>query len=95
MAQLLGHTVAIASTSWRPVLAMTLVSAVLTLIAYVLNNFRIRYVGASLTALLSASTPALTALFAWWVLQEALQPQQFLGVALITFGVAALSAKAR
>ena len=87
--------VTIASTAWPPVLAMTLFSATLTLIAYVLNNSGISLIGASLTALLSASAPALTTLFAWWILQEALQQQQIMGIGLVTVGVAMLSLKSR
>ena len=93
---LLGvQPIEVAPAAWPHLLAMTLFSATLALIAYVLNNFGIRYIGASLTALISASTPVLTALFAWWVLQEALQGQQIVGVGLVTMGVAALSLKAK
>lgn len=90
---LIRPSVTISSAAWPSVLAMTLVSAILTLIAYVLNNSGIRLIGASLTALLSASTPALTTLFAWWVLQEALQQQQIVGIGLVTIGVAMLGVK--
>ncbi len=83
----------VAPSSWSTLLAMTLFSAALTLFAYILNNFGIRYIGASLTGLISASAPALTALFARVTLQEALQPPQILGIGLVTVGVAALSAK--
>ncbi|MGB3293485.1 MAG: DMT family transporter [Phormidesmis sp.] len=64
-------------------------------VTYILNNFGIRYIGASLTALISASAPALTALFARISLQEALQPPQILGIGLVTVGVAALSLNRR
>jgi len=84
----------IAPSAWKTLLALTLFSATITLIAYVFNNFGIRYIGASLTALISASSPALTALFAWFTLQETLQGQQLLGVGLVTAGVAILSIKA-
>ncbi|MEM9266534.1 MAG: DMT family transporter [Cyanobacteria bacterium P01_F01_bin.13] len=80
---------------WPAVLGMTLFSAILTLIAYILNNFGIGFIGASLTALLTASAPALTALFAWWILQETLQQQQIVGIGLVTVGVAMLSLKSR
>lgn len=80
--------------AWQPVLSMTLFSALITVIAYVFANFGILYIGASLTALISASAPALTALFAWFSLQEALHIQQFFGVGLVTLGVATLSLKA-
>ncbi|MEO0396648.1 MAG: DMT family transporter [Leptolyngbyaceae cyanobacterium] len=92
---LVHQQITIAPTAWPPVLAMTMFSATLTLIAYVLNNFGIGLIGASLTALLSASAPALTALFAWGILQEALQEQQIIGIGLVTVGVALLSLKSR
>ncbi|MEO0539761.1 MAG: DMT family transporter [Cyanobacteria bacterium P01_A01_bin.105] len=95
MAGLMPHQPTIASAAWPPVLVMTLFSATLTLIAYVLNNSGISLIGASLTALLSASAPALTTLFAWWILQEALQRQQIMGIGLVTVGVAMLSLKSR
>ncbi|MEM6255003.1 MAG: DMT family transporter [Cyanobacteria bacterium P01_D01_bin.156] len=87
--------ITISPTAWSAVLSMTVFSASLTLMAYVLNNFGIGLIGASLTALLSASAPALTALFAWWILQEALQQQQLLGIGLVTLGVSMLSLKSR
>lgn len=86
--------VSVASAAWQPLIVMTLLSALITVFAYVLNNFGIRLIGASLTALISASTPALTALFAWWALQESLQLLQVVGIGLVTIGVAALSIKA-
>ncbi len=87
--------IAVSSSAWSPILWTTLFSAILTLVAYILNNFGIRYIGAALTALISASAPALTALFAWITLQESLQPQQSAGVALVTVGIAVLSLKAK
>ena len=92
---LVNQQITIAPAAWPPVLGMTLFSATLTLIAYVLNNSGIGLIGASLTALLSASAPALTALFAWWSLQEALQQQQIAGIGLVTVGVSILSFKSR
>lgn len=90
---LVNRSVNITTAAWPSILVMTMFSAILTLIAYVLNNSGIRLIGASLTALLSASTPALTTLFAWWVLQEALQRQQTVGMGLVSVGVAMLSFK--
>ena len=87
--------VTVVAASWPPILWMTLFSALITVISYVLSNSGIQLIGASLTALISASAPALTALFAWMALQEALQPQQMLGVGLVTVGVAAISLKAK
>ena len=88
-------SVQIAASEWSPILMTTIVSALVTVVAYVLNNFGIRYIGAALTALISGSTPVLTALLAWLALQESLQLQQIAGVALVTVGVAALSLKAQ
>ena len=85
----------IAAASRTPVLICSIISALLTLVAYLLNNFGIGYIGAALTALLSSSTPVLSGLFAWWLLQEALHPQQQLGVLLVTLGIGALSLKLR
>lgn len=87
--------ITIEPAAWLLVLGLTLFSAMLTMIAYVLNNFGIGFIGASLTALFTATTPALTALFAWWILQEALQQQQIIGIGLVTAGVAMLSLKSR
>lgn len=92
---LLLQEITIEPTAWPAVIWMTLFSGILTLLAYLLNNSGIGLIGASLTALLSASTPALTALFAWWILQEALQQQQIVGIGLVTLGVAMLSLKSR
>ena len=91
----ISQPITISPAAWPPVLGMTLFSATLTLIAYVLNNAGIGMIGASLTALLSASAPALTALFAWWSLQEALQQQQIIGIGLVTVGVSMLSIRSR
>ncbi|KPQ33840.1 MAG: putative permease [Phormidesmis priestleyi Ana] len=87
--------VSITAAAWPPVLAATVASSVITVVAYVLNNSGIRYIGASLTALVSTTTPALTALFAVWTLQETLQLPQLLGIGLVTIGVATLSLKAK
>ena len=85
--------ISVSPVAWPLIFSTTLFSASLTLIAYILNNFGIRYIGAALTALISASAPALTALFAWWVLQESLNLQQSVGIILVTLGVASLSLK--
>ena len=64
-------SIEVAPAAWTALLAMTLLSAALTLFAYILNNFGIRYI-APVNALISASAPALTALFARISLKEAL-----------------------
>ena len=62
--------------------------------AYVLNNFGVRYIGAALTALITAMVPSFTTVFAWIILSETLQNYQTVGIVMITLGIAALSFKA-
>ncbi|RUR72415.1 EamA family transporter [Chlorogloeopsis fritschii PCC 9212] len=64
---------------------------VFTLCGYLFNNIGIRKVGASRSALLGATVPVLTAVFAGLIIQENLQLVQVLGVAFVTCGVAAFS----
>ena len=75
------------------VLVMTLICAGLTLVAHVLNNFGVRYIGAALASLIAALVPSLTAMFAWGILNETLLNYQMIGIGIITLGVAALSLK--
>ncbi|NMF62036.1 EamA family transporter [Brasilonema octagenarum] len=63
---------------------------VLTLFSYLFNNFGIRKIGASRSAIIGASIPALTVIFAGLILQETLQLEQVLGVLLVSFGAGAL-----
>ncbi|MBD2384306.1 EamA family transporter [Cylindrospermum sp. FACHB-282] len=64
---------------------------VLTLCGYLFNNFGIRQLGASRSAIIGASVPVLTVIFAGLMIQEALDIVQVLGVLLVTFGAAAFS----
>ncbi len=77
-------------TMWFPLWVASFVAAVLTLIGQLLINFGIHLSNASLTSLVGASNPALTALFAWLLIQEALQGRQIVGILFITLGVATL-----
>ncbi|KAB8334873.1 EamA family transporter [Scytonema tolypothrichoides VB-61278] len=63
---------------------------VLTLFSYLFNNFGIRKIGGSRSAIIGATIPALTVIFAGLILQETLQLEQVLGVLLVSFGAAAL-----
>ncbi|NMG18809.1 DMT family transporter [Brasilonema bromeliae] len=63
---------------------------VLTLFSYLFNNFGIRKIGASRSAIIGATIPALTVIFAGLILQETLQLEQVLGVLLVSFGAGAL-----
>jgi drug/metabolite transporter (DMT)-like permease len=64
---------------------------VLTLCGYVFNNIGIRKLGASRSAIIGASVPILTVIFAGVIIQENLEIIQILGVLLVTFGAAAFS----
>ena len=64
---------------------------VLTLSSYLLNNFAIRSAGASLASIIGTTGPALTALFAFWIIGEAIKQQQIYGMALVILGVGAMS----
>ena len=64
---------------------------VLTLAGYLLNNVGISKLGASRSAIIGASIPVLTVIFAGLIIQENLDIVQVLGVLLVTFGAAAFS----
>lgn len=59
---------------------------VLTLLGYLLNNFGIRKIGGSRAGIIGATIPALTVIFAGFIIQETLSLEQALGVLLVTFG---------
>ncbi|BBD68055.1 hypothetical protein NIES4072_46330 [Nostoc commune NIES-4072] len=64
---------------------------VLTLAGYLLNNVGISKLGGSRSALIGATIPVLTVIFAGLIIQENLDIVQILGVLLVTFGAAAFS----
>lgn len=65
----------------------------LMLLSYLLNNWAVKQAGATLTAIVSAANNALTAFAAWVLIQETLQISQWLGILLVTAGVALLGAE--
>ncbi|MBD2357708.1 EamA family transporter [Tolypothrix sp. FACHB-123] len=73
------------------VILCAFVLGVLTLFGYVCNNIGIRQLGASRSAIIGASVPFLTVIFAGLLIQENLELVQILGVLLVTFGAAAFS----
>lgn len=89
-----GQSLTIPIEMGDTVAVMTLICAGLTLVAYVLNNFGVRYIGAALTALITAMVPSLTTVFARIVLNETLFNYQMFGIGMVTLGVATLSFKA-
>ncbi|MDY6939679.1 MAG: EamA family transporter [Cyanobacteriota bacterium] len=64
---------------------------VLTLASYIFNNFAIKYSDASLASIVGATGPVMTALFAWILVNEVMQPLQIGGMVLVTIGVVGLS----
>jgi drug/metabolite transporter (DMT)-like permease len=81
-------------TSWTNLMVGGLVLAVLTVGSYALNHFGIRAVGAARSATIAASTPALTALLAFFLVPGPLTTLNFvqiLGILLVTLGGTALS----
>jgi drug/metabolite transporter (DMT)-like permease len=63
---------------------------VLTLCSYLLNNIGIRKVGASRSAIIGATVPAITVILAGFIIQETLRFEQVLGVLFVTCGAGAL-----
>jgi drug/metabolite transporter (DMT)-like permease len=77
--------------AWTGILIGGAILGVLTLLSYLLNNFAIRSAGAALASIIGTSGPALTALFAFFVIGEALTGKQVFGMALVILGVGAMS----
>lgn len=76
---------------WNGLIIGGVVLGVLTLSSYLLNNFAIRSAGASLASIIGTTGPALTALFAFWIIGESIKQQQIYGMALVILGVGAMS----
>ncbi|MFZ4444072.1 MAG: EamA family transporter [Planktothrix agardhii] len=76
---------------WNGLMIGGVVLGVLTLSSYLLNNFAIRSAGASLASIIGTTGPALTALFAFWIIGEEIKQQQIYGIALVILGVGAMS----
>lgn len=76
---------------WQGLIIGGLVLGVLTLSSYLLNNFAIRSAGAALASIIGTAGPALTALFAFWIIGEALTLKQVFGMVLVILGVGAMS----
>ena len=74
-----------------PLLAGGIWLGVLTLASYILNNFAIKYSDAALASIVGATGPVMTALFAWIIVNEVMQPLQIGGMVLVTIGVVGLS----
>lgn len=84
-----------ASLPWLPLWIGALLSALVTFSGHLLNNFGIRYIGATAAAMIGASNPALTVVLAWLTIQETLSAIQVTGVVIVTLSVALLSRELR
>lgn len=78
---------------WGGLIMAGIVLGILTLFSYLLNNFAIRYAGAARSSIIAALGPALTAIFAWIIIQENLLPVQIVGMLVVILSVAAISAE--
>ncbi|GAB1540616.1 hypothetical protein NUACC21_32850 [Scytonema sp. NUACC21] len=79
------------SASLLELILSAFILGVLTLCSYLLNNFGVRKIGASRSAIIGASVPAMTVIFGLLIIQETLQIEQVLGVLLVTCGAGTLS----
>lgn len=64
---------------------------ILSVLSYIFNTQAIRYSGATLSSIVGATIPILTALFGWLIVNEPLQNNQIFGVVLVTIGAIGLS----
>lgn len=80
---------------WAALWIGGLLSAIVTFAGHLMTNFGIRQIGATMTAMLAATNPALTVALAWFAIQERLNGLQLTGVLLVTLSVALLSQEGR
>lgn len=76
---------------WLPLWIGGFCSALVTFVGHLLHNYGIRLIGASQAAIIGATNPALTAVLAWFTIQERLTVLQVSGILLVTLSVALLS----
>nr|WP_290222098.1 DMT family transporter [Trichocoleus desertorum] len=84
-------TVKIQPAMWPAFMVGCLVLGTATLLGYLFTNIGIRLIGAAPASIISATGPAFTAVLAWLIIQDQLQSRQWLGVLLVTLGVAGLN----
>jgi drug/metabolite transporter (DMT)-like permease len=81
-------------SNWSGLISGSLVLGGLTLAGYLLNNFGVRFMGASYASIIAASGPALTALLAVIITpgdRTFLSVAQIMGILIVTLGVVTLS----
>ncbi len=78
-------------TMWPGFMVSCLVLGAATLLGYLCTNIGIRLIGPAPASIISATGPAFTAILAFLIIQDQLQSQQWIGVILVTLGVAGLN----
>lgn len=81
-------------TNWTSLLVGGALLGLLTLGSYTLNHYGIRALGAARSAIIAASTPAITAFLAFFLIPgqlTTLSPVQIIGILVVTLGGTALS----
>jgi len=78
-------------TMWPGFIVSCLVLGTATLLGYLCTNIGIRLIGPAPASIISATGPAFTAILAFLIIQDQLQSQQWIGVILVTLGVAGLN----
>lgn len=79
--------------AWTPLWIGSIFSGLTSFAGHSLNNIGIRMVGATATAMIGSSSPALTALMAWAIIDESIDTIQAIGIGIVTLGIALLSSE--
>ncbi|MBD2089810.1 DMT family transporter [Microcoleus sp. FACHB-1515] len=79
--------------AWTPLWIGSIFSGLTSFAGHSLNNIGIRMVGATATAMIGSSSPALTALMAWATIDESIDTIQAIGIGIVTLGIALLSSE--
>jgi drug/metabolite transporter (DMT)-like permease len=83
--------VQINNTNLLELVLTAFILGVLTLSGYILNNLGVRKFGANRSAIIGATLPAVTVIFAGLIIQESLAFIQVIGVLIVTLGAAAFN----
>lgn len=76
---------------WLSLWSSVLVLALVTVAGYLLNNYGIFLVGASLSSIIGSTGPIFTSTLAWLFLGESLGSHQIVGMLIVSLSVAAIS----
>lgn len=77
--------------NWVPLWIGGFLSAIVTFAGHLMFNYGIRLIGATSAATIGATNPSLTAILAWFTIQETINGLQILGIVIVTLGVLLLS----